>query len=83
MFAVFQVEQGPELAVSLEDDVAATAAIASVRASLGIVLAAEEMYRSRPSVSGAETNFDVVYKVLVCQFILLYQTSASQSDQRC
>ncbi len=69
MLTVLEVEQGPQLAVALKDDVAATSTIASVRPSLGIVLAAEKMDRSRPSVSGAEAYLDVVYKVLFCQFV--------------
>ena len=59
------MDQSPELGIGLEDDVAATATVASVRSTLRHVLGPVKMHRSSATVSRGAEYLDVVYEVRV------------------
>jgi len=63
VLAVLQVQQGPELGVAFENDMAAAAAVAAVGAAIGQALGPEEMVRAGPALARAARNFNVVDKV--------------------
>jgi hypothetical protein len=60
---ILEVQQRPELLVSFQNNMAATAAITAIWSALGIFLIAVQMGRARPSVPGAATNFYVINKI--------------------
>ena len=63
MSLVFEVYEGPVLAVALKDDAATLAAIATIGATKGDELLATEVARASATVSRARKNLYVINKV--------------------
>ncbi len=57
-----EIDEGVEPRVGVEEDIAALAAVASVRAALGDVLAAVEGDAAVPALAGLDDNGDFVYE---------------------
>lgn len=66
MLAIFQVQQGPQLGLPLHEDVAAPAAVATIRATLGSEFISVKMHGTATAFSGANENLDIIYKVRFC-----------------
>lgn len=65
MLAVFQVDEGPELWISPENDMASAAAVTSVWAAFWDVFGPVKMHRTCTSVTGDAVDLDVVYEIAV------------------
>jgi hypothetical protein len=65
VLAIFEVEQGPDIAVTPQDNGTPIAAIAAVRSTIGIAFLVEKMHGARPSFSGSGANFYVINKILI------------------
>lgn len=63
MAVVLQVKQGPELAVSPEDDMAATASVAPIRTSLGDKFLSTQMGTPGTAIPRLAKNLDVINKI--------------------
>ena len=63
MLAVLETDQGPHLAVSLHDDAAALAAVATVRATFVYEFLPMEVHRTVASVSGSKVQFHIVDEI--------------------
>jgi hypothetical protein len=66
MLAIFEPKQGPLMAIPFQDDVATTATVTSIGATMRNTLGPVEMRRPWASVTGAQVNLYVVYKITVC-----------------
>ena len=64
MFAVFQVQQGPQLGIAPQDNMASASAIAAVRPALGFEFFPVKVQTARAAVTGAGVKFNIVYKVI-------------------
>jgi hypothetical protein len=63
VFFVFQMDQRPELGVYFQDDMPASASVASVGASFGNKFSPQQMGGTGASVSGFTKDFYIVYKI--------------------
>src|SRR5688572_1840171 len=63
VFPVFQVQEGPQLAVAAHDDMSSTAAVSAVGSALGRHLVAVKMHRACAAGSGAAADLHVINKV--------------------
>ena len=68
---VFEVDKRPVLAVALQDDAAALAAVAAVGAAESHEFFTAEMRRAGPSVSRTGKYFHVIYKVRTCHTLII------------
>ena len=66
VLAVFKVDEGPELRVGAEDDVAAPAPVTSVGPALRDVFSPVKVRRSSAAVPGCAEYLYVIYEVAVC-----------------
>jgi hypothetical protein len=72
MALVLQMQQRPVIVVAPQDDAPAATSIASVRASIGLVLHVAQVHRPLAALSRAAIYLYVVYKVgFHTQFIIL------------
>ena len=65
MFAVFKVDQGPELRVCPENDMSSSTSVTSVRASFRNVFFPAQMHRTCAPVSGSAEYLHIVYEIAV------------------
>jgi hypothetical protein len=70
MFAVFKVQQRPQLRVAAQYNMSATPTIATIGAALGYKLFAVKMRSSRPALTAAAKYLNVINKVL-CSHVWL------------
>jgi hypothetical protein len=63
VFAVAQVEQGPQLSAPAQDHVSATATVTPVRAAFGQSFGAVQMRTACPALSRAAADPNVVYEI--------------------
>ena len=63
MALVLEVNQCPQVAVTLEVDMAATAAVATIRTALGDILRAMKVGRTGSALATAAQYFHIVDKV--------------------
>ena len=68
---VFEVDKRPVLAVALQDDAAALAAVAAVGAAESHEFLTAKMRRSGPSVSRTGEYLYVIYKVRTCHTLII------------
>ena len=68
---VFEVDKRPVLAVALQDDAAALAAVAAVGAAESHEFFTAEMRRAGPSVSRTGKYLHVIYKVRTCHTLII------------
>jgi hypothetical protein len=61
----FEVDEGPEVAVAPQDDIAAPSAVAAVGTPESDELFPAKMGTSRSARSRAAENLDVIYKIAV------------------
>ena len=66
MTLVFQVDKRPQVAVTLQVDVAATAAVATVRTALGDILGTVQMRRAGTALTTAAQYLHIVNKIALC-----------------
>ena len=60
---VFQVQQRPVIMIAAQDDVAAPAAVAAVRAAVGVVLDVLQVHRPSPALTRTTQYLYVVYEI--------------------
>ena len=63
MLLIFQMQQGPEVAVTAQNDRPAFTAVTAVRSAFGQILRAMKVHTSCATLSGAAVNLDVVDKI--------------------
>ena len=80
MLLVLEVDQGPHLGVAAQDDMAATAAVTAVRATLGHIFFPAEVHTPRPSRARSTEDFHIVYEVAFChnnaKILIIFDYSA-------
>ncbi len=64
VLAVFERQQGPDIAVASQNDVPAPPPVAAVGAAFGVAGIAMQMGRTRPPFARTATDFHVVHEVL-------------------
>ena len=60
---VFQMEQGPVVMVSTQDDASSLTAVAAVGTAVGLILHVAEVHRSLAALTGAAVYLHVVYEI--------------------
>ena len=67
---ILQVKQRPIVAVSAQDNVTTTSAIASVRTTIGHILGTVHVHGATPTFTRAAINLHIVNKVAFCHTFL-------------
>ena len=65
---VTQMEQSPDIAVTPQYDMAAAAAVASIRSSLGYIFGSVEVARACAAFAAAAKYLDIVYEIGICHY---------------
>ncbi len=82
VFLVFEMQKCPVLGVAPQDDMSTPATITTVGPSFGNKLFAAQVCRACPTLSGAGTEFYVVYKVRRGQTIVLVKALSSVNEMK-
>ena len=72
MTLVLQVDECPQVAVTLQVDVATTAAVTAVRTTLGDILGAVQMGRTGATLATAAHDLHIVDKIALCHKSLVF-----------
>ena len=65
VFAVFEADESPHLAVALHYDTSSLSAVPAVRSAFVYELFSMQVHGAVPSVAGSEVEFHIIYKICV------------------
>ena len=82
MTLVFEVDQGPVLAVALQDDTAALAAVAAVGTAESHEFLAAEMRRAGSAVTRTGEYLYVIYKIRSCHNVPYWGAKTVQAGRK-